>query len=221
MLLARRPVLISLVPVLLTCLGCSYAVAQDSLPAAAVPDQLQQQSGRIQPGDQVVLNIWREPDLSGTFTVDDAGDVTIPRVGTVRATEYTGEALQRTVRDELSRYLRNPTIEVRVLRRVGVQGEVRLPDLYMVDLTMTLREVIAEAGGITEFGNPNRIAIIRDGERISLGEGEQARYVAAELRSGDQVVVGRRSWFEINSLAIVSTAAVVVSVVVPLLRSAF
>ena len=187
MLLARRPVLISLVPVLLTCLGCSYAVAQASLPAAAVPDQLQQQSGRIQPGDQVVLNIWREPDLSGTFTVDDAGDVTIPRVGTVRATEYTGEALQRTVRDELSRYLRNPTIEVRVLRRVGVQGEVRLPDLYMVDLTMTLREVIAEAGGITEFGNPNRIAIIRDGERISLGEGEQARYVAqlvAQLGEG-------------------------------------
>ena len=121
MLLARRPVLISLVPVLLTCLGCSYAVAQDSLPAAAVPDQLQQQSGRIQPGDQVVLNIWREPDLSGTFTVDDAGDVTIPRVGTVRATEYTGEALQRTVRDELSRggYRHLTRLEVEVEENYG------------------------------------------------------------------------------------------------------
>jgi hypothetical protein len=91
----------------------------------------------------------------------------------------------------------------------------------MIDLTKTLREVISEAGGITETGNANRIIIMRDGERIPVGEGESARFLAAELRSGDQVVVGRRSWFELNSLAIVSTAAVVVSVMVPLLRSAF
>jgi protein involved in polysaccharide export with SLBB domain len=219
MLQVSRRVLSTLTLTLLVCAPGARAGAQESA-APPVPATLQE-SGRIQPGDQVVLNIWREPDLSGTFTVDAAGQVSLPRLGMVPASDYTGDALQRLVRDELGRYLRNPTIEVRVLRRVGVQGEVRLPDLYMVDLTMTLREVIAEAGGITEFGNPNRIAIIRDGERISLGEGEQARYVAAELRSGDQVVVGRRSWFEINSLAIVSTAAVVVSVVVPLLRSAF
>lgn len=177
--------------------------------------------GLIQPGDQIVLSIWREPELSGTFTVDAVGTVVLPRIGPLPASTMTGPDLQAAVRQEFARYLRNPSIEIQVLRRVGVQGEVRLPGLYMVDLTKTLREVISEAGGITEWGNPNRIAIVRDGERIPLGEEEGARYVTAELRSGDQVFVGRRSWFEINSLAIVSTAAVVVSVVVPLLRSAF
>ena len=177
--------------------------------------------GQIQPGDQVVLSIWREPDLSGTFTVDASGSITLPRLGAIAASDYTGSQLQALVRDEFGRYLRNPTIQVSVLRRVGVQGEVQRPGLYMIDLTKTLRDVISEAGGITETGNPNRIAIVREGQRIPLGSGETARYLAAELRSGDQVVVGRRSWFELNSLAIVSTAAVVVSVVVPLLRSAF
>lgn len=175
----------------------------------------------IQPGDQVVLSIWREPDLSGTFTVDAEGNVTLPRVGVVPASAMSGDELQAHVLEALTRYLRNPSIDIRVLRRVGVQGEVVRPGLYMVDLTTTLREVISEAGGITEFGNPNRISIVREGERIPIGEGAGARFVGAELRSGDQVMVGRRSWFELNSLAIVSTAAVVVSVAVPLLRSAF
>src|SRR5690606_34826954 len=175
----------------------------------------------IQPGDQIVLGIWREPDLSGTFTVDASGSVILPRLGAVNAANLTGPQLQASLRQEFSRYLRNPSIQIQVLRRVGVQGEVRAPGLYMVDLTKTLREVISEAGGITEFGNPNRISIERDGQRIALHDDERARFRAAELQSGDQVFVGRRSWFEINSLAIVSTAAVVVSVVVPLLRSAF
>src|SRR5690606_23678323 len=177
--------------------------------------------GLIQAGDQIVLSIWREPDLSGTFGVDAQGTVVLPRIGPIEASTMTGVELQDTVREAFARYLRNPSIEIQVLRRVGVQGEVRTPGLYMVDLTKTLREVISEAGGITEFGNPNRISIERDGQRIALHDDERARFRAAELQSGDQVFVGRRSWFEINSLAIVSTAAVVVSVVVPLLRSAF
>jgi polysaccharide export outer membrane protein len=203
--------------------GAPVAAQMPDAPAAAVFDTIPVAAaeGLIQPGDQIVLNIWREPDLSGTFTVDASGTAVLPRIGPLPASSMTGEALQRMVREEFARYLRNPAIEISVLRRVGVQGEVRRPGLYMIDLTKTLREVISEAGGITEWGNANRIAIVRDGERISLGRGESARYMAAELRSGDQVVVGRRSWFELNSLAIVSTAAVVVSVVVPLLRSAF
>jgi polysaccharide export outer membrane protein len=171
------------------------------------------------PGDQIVLKIWREPDMSGEFIVDTRGEVVLPRLGRVQVMGRSALALQDSLRAEFSRYLREPAIDIAVLRRVGVQGEVRKPDLYMVDLTMTLRDVLSQAGGVTETGNPRRIMIVRDGEQIRLGKGDSARFSAAELRSGDQVVVGRRSWFEINSLAIASTAAVVVSVIVPIIRS--
>ena len=217
--MSRTLLTLTLVTVALCC-GFAAAGAQTE-PLTAAGAAAAEGEALIQPGDQIVLGIWREPDLSGTFTVDASGVVTLPRVGAVDATALTGAELQDSVHQVLTRYLRNPSIEIRVLRRVGVQGEVLRPGLYMVDLTTTLREVISEAGGITEFGNPNRISIVREGERIPVGEGAGARFVGAELRSGDQVMVGRRSWFELNSLAIVSTAAVVVSVAVPLLRSAF
>jgi protein involved in polysaccharide export with SLBB domain len=180
------------------------------------------EEARIRAGDQIVLKIWREPEMSGTFTVDEDGEVVLPRLGAVRVVDQTAGALQDSLRLELARYLRSPSVEVTVLRRVGIHGEVRRPDLYMVDLTMTLRDVIAKAGGVMETGDPEDIVIVRDGERIRLDEQGRARFVTAELRSGDQIVVGRRSWFALNPLAVVSTGTAVVSVlitvVLPLLR---
>jgi protein involved in polysaccharide export with SLBB domain len=173
----------------------------------------------ILPGDQVSLRIFREPELSGVFNVAENGSVVLPRLGRVQVEGLTAAALQDTLLSQLSVYLNNPAVEVTVLRRVAVHGEVRRPDLYMVDLTMTVRDVIARAGGVTEVGNPNRITLVRDGEHIRLDRGDGARLSTAELRSGDQLVVARRGWLEMNALGAVSTAAVVVSVMTPIIRS--
>jgi protein involved in polysaccharide export with SLBB domain len=173
---------------------------------------------RIRPGDQVMLQIWREEDLSGEFSVDENGEVVLPRLGVVRASDHTVGELRRALRDSFAEYVRTPSIEVTVLRRVGVHGEVRNPDLYMIDLTLTLREVIAKAGGVTPEGNPSSIMIVRGDERIVLGRDEYARFTTAQLRSGDQVVVGRRNWLSLNPLAAVSTATVVLSVILSVLR---
>src|SRR6266704_165227 len=40
----------------------------------------------IRPGDVVRLRIWREPDLSGEFTVDETGTVVLPKLGAVTIT---------------------------------------------------------------------------------------------------------------------------------------
>lgn len=216
--LARRAVLAAL----LAMWTAPQALAQTADRAPEEPRRPAGADARIHPGDQVVLQIWREPDMSGAFNVDENGQVRLPRLGVIDAGRMSAGVLQDSLRSALSRYLRNPTVEVGVLRRIGVHGEVRAPDLYMVDLTMTLREVIAKAGGITEAGNPNRITIIRDGEQIRLGEHRRAQFVTAELRSGDQIVVGRRSWIAMNPLAVISTGTALVSffigVILPLVR---
>jgi protein involved in polysaccharide export with SLBB domain len=175
----------------------------------------------IQPGDRVALRIWNEPLMSDTFPVSETGEVVLPNLGSVRVADRTASELQNSLREAYSEYLRNPSVAVTALRRVAVQGEVREPDLYLVDLTMTLRDVIALAGGVTEQGNPADIRIIRGGEVVPVGRGRHARFSTIELRSGDQIMVGRRSWFELNSLAIATTAAIVASTVIPLLRSVF
>lgn len=180
-------------------------------------------SGRatVKPGDQISLRVWREPEMSGTFTVAANGDVVLPRLGTVRTSDHTVVAFQDLLRRAYAEYLREPSFEVTVLRRIGVHGEVNKPGLYLVDLTMTLRDVIAEAGGVTASGDPNSITIVRGGQRIQFGKRQGTELLTAELISGDQVAVGQRSWLERNSLAVVSTAAVVISLIVPVIRAVF
>jgi polysaccharide export outer membrane protein len=175
----------------------------------------------VRPGDRIALRIWNEPLMSDTFRIAETGVVTLPKLGPVPAAGQNAEELQHTLREAYSAFLRNPAVEVTVLRRIGVQGEVLKPGLYLVDLTMTVSDVIATAGGITQQGNPQKVFLVRDGQRSRVGGDALARFTAAELRSGDHVLIGRRSWFELNSLAIVGTAAVLVSVVVPLLQAAF
>jgi polysaccharide export outer membrane protein len=171
-------------------------------------------------GDRVRVKVWREPALSDEVTVDERGDVTLPRIGTVRVVGQSIAVVQDSLRFRFAEYLRNPSVAVTVFRRVGVQGEVRAPNLYFVDATMTLREVLAQAGGITELGNPKDVRIVREGQTMRLGRDRTAGLAAADLRSGDQVLVGRTSWLSRNALAVVSTMGFVITVAVQVLNNA-
>lgn len=188
---------------------------QDPPDPPPFPEQLEEvRTAEVLPGDRISLRIWREPDWSGQFDVDDRGVVVLPRLG---ATEVAGRSVA-TVRHELTEryreYLQNPAVEVTVLRRIGVHGEVRAPTLYWVDLTMTLRDAIALAGGITPQGDPNRIVVERRGDRIRFDHAETAATVAAGLESGDQIVVERRNWFALNTPFVISTVVSVSSILV-------
>jgi polysaccharide export outer membrane protein len=178
------------------------AQAAGAVPAAPVPGA----AGGVQPGDQVGVRIVREPELSGVFTVSDRGEVVLPRLGVVHVAGREAGAIRDSLRAGYGRYLRDPAIEVTVLRRVGVHGEVMKPGLYMVDLTVTLRDVIAQAGGITPAGNDSKIEIVRGDTRQRVPADESGEFLAAELRSGDQVIVGRRSWMALNPNVAVTTA---------------
>jgi polysaccharide export outer membrane protein len=189
------------------------------LPTAA--DTVARRAGdvAVAVGDRVRVRVWREPQLSDEFVVDEQGAVVFPRLGRLRVAGRSIGTLQDTLTARYAEYLRAPEVTVTVLRRVGVQGEVRVPNLYYVDVTKTLREVLAEAGGITEAGNPDRVMIVRDGRQLPLGRWRDGGPLAAELRSGDQVFVARRSWLSRNALAAVSTLGLVVSVAVQVVNS--
>jgi protein involved in polysaccharide export with SLBB domain len=190
----------------------SVAAQESTAPAAAPLDS--GGDALIHPGDQVNVRIFREPELSGDFQVTESGEVVLPRLGRLSVSGMSVGALQDTLLSSYSQFLRNPSISVNVLRRVGIHGEVRRPDLYMLDLTVTLRDAIARAGGVTEAGNPRTIVIVRGEERIAVGGGEDARFLTADLRSGDQILVGRRTWMALNPAVAVTTATGLVSFVI-------
>ena len=178
-------------------------------------------SAGVRAGDGISVRVWDEPLMSDTFYVAESGSVILPKLGEVPAAGRHPVALRDSLRAAYSVFLTNPSIEITVLRRIGVLGEVTNPGLYFADPTMTLAEIIAMAGGVTHQGDSHRIVVLRDGEELAIGSGAGPGVVGAQVQSGDQVVVGRRNWFELNLLGIAGTAAVVVSVMVPLLQSIF
>jgi protein involved in polysaccharide export with SLBB domain len=122
------------------------------------------------------------------------------------------------VRTRLAVFLRDQPVEVGVQRRVIVSGEVMRPAVYYADLTTSLGEIIAQAGGLRESAKPDKVYILRDGARSLITDWESNTSVAAELHSGDQVIVGRKSWLALNLIPVVSVATSVVALVISLRR---
>jgi protein involved in polysaccharide export with SLBB domain len=197
------------------------------LAAAAAPLRAQSPEGtsiaraaaaRVEPGDRIFLKVWREPEFRDTVMVDEHGDVVLPKIGRLRVSSLTISQLRDTVVHRLSGFLRDPAADVTVLRRVSVNGEVIRPDVYLVDVATTLRDVVALAGGVSPSGDARKVIIVRDGRATPVRNWERDNSRASDLRSGDQVIVGRRSWLALNLMPVAAAAGVVASVALALMR---
>jgi polysaccharide export outer membrane protein len=178
------------------------AVAQ-ATPAAAPPPAAAE--APLEPGDALKLTFWREPVLSGTYPVDEAGGVALPYLGLRTVTATPTAELRRRLLQEYEGILANQGVHVEVLRRVRVLGAVRSPGLYRVDPTMSLADALALAGGVTPDGRLDAVRLVRDGreQRLDL---ERAVPAAEMLRSGDQIVVPERSWMARNSAPLIGAS---------------
>jgi polysaccharide export outer membrane protein len=173
----------------------------------------------VRPGDVVKVFVWREPDYSGEFPVNARGRVALPLLGDVRAVGRTAEALSDSLTAAYRQYLNNPTIEITVLRRIAVSGEVARPGLYPADATITIGELISLAGGVTANGNQKKIQLLRDGRVIVSALGPGTILQRSPVQSGDMVFVPQRSWLSRNGQfflvgAVSVTTAVVTAVLV-------
>jgi Periplasmic protein involved in polysaccharide export len=111
--------------------GGSVASNQGASGSAVTP------SFTLRPGDIVRLRIWREPELSGDYSVDEAGRINFPLIGLQSVTDETTESLHNRLVAAYRQSIQNLSMGVVFLRRVPVVGAVRAPGLYPVDPTMT------------------------------------------------------------------------------------
>ncbi|MEJ7811813.1 MAG: polysaccharide biosynthesis/export family protein [Gemmatimonadaceae bacterium] len=180
--------------------GCVGAQSPPQRPMAA-SDTLH----ALRPGDIVRLRIWREPDLSGDYPVDETGSVVLPKLGPYKVTADSPASLKQKLVGAYQAYLQNPSIEVTLLRRITVLGAVQKPGLYPVDPTMTVADALALAGGPTPDGSPDKVELIRDGERITARLNGRTLISDSPIRSGDQLRVPQRGWF-IRNIGLLSLA---------------
>lgn len=171
------------------------------------------------PGDAIQIRVWRDSTLTGSYSVDDRGIVALPLLGNREVAGMVPEELRRQLLEDYAEYVRDPAIEVTILRRVNILGAVMRPGLYPVDATISLAEALAIAGGITPEGDADDVRLIRDGRVIEQDLDRATRVGEYGIRSGDHIVVAEKGWLERNPGALIgSLIGALAGVTVALIR---
>ena len=198
-------------------IGCMLMPSLATTAAASELPSISQQEDTVdtglKPGDVIRVRIWREPELSGDFIVDARSSVVLPLLGAVEVENRTAEVLIDELLEEYSKYLRNPSIQISVLRRVSVQGEVRNPGLYPVDATISVSDVLAIAGGLTRDGNSDKIYLLRNGTALDVKLSPDMVLESSPILSGDQIFVEKSSWLSRNS-AVIAAATITAAAII-------
>jgi len=124
---------------------------------------------KIGVGDQLSINVWRNPELSLVVPVRPDGMISMPLVGDVQAAGFTASELSAHLQDKLVHFIRNPQVTTIVneasssdyQRRVRVTGAVATPLSIPHRDGMTVLDLVLEAGGLTEFAVPNKATLVR------------------------------------------------------------
>jgi len=187
----------------ITCWGVACTPTLMDLPDAASnsPETLGQQTYRIGPEDVLEVMVWKNSDLSRAVSVRPDGKFSLPLLGEVRASGRTVPEVAAEISERLQAYYREPPKVSVMVQQVNshaiyVMGSVGQPGKYVVKTGTTFLQVLALAGGFTDFAAPNKIVLRRhgaDGEeqafRIRFKEVVAGRAQNVMMQPGDTVIV--------------------------------
>jgi polysaccharide export outer membrane protein len=109
--------------------------------------------------------VWKEPELTRRIVVRPDGRIGVPLIGDVSAEGLTPKKVQNAVEHELKTFLSEPRVTVIVATakkpQVTIQGSVAHPGAYLLDNRLTVLQLIAQAGGLTEFSKRDQFAVFR------------------------------------------------------------
>jgi polysaccharide export outer membrane protein len=147
---------------------------------------------RVGVGDRLKVIVFGEEDLSGEFSVDARGNLSLPLIQSTPVAGLTTREVERAIGNRLQpEFLKNPRVSVEVInyRPIYVLGEVRAPGSFPYVSGMTVINAIALAGGYTYRAKKSGVRIVRAND--TLGKKVRARE-ATRLNPGDVVEVPER-----------------------------
>ncbi len=133
-------------------------------------EQLQTQSTssnqeyRLGSGDLLKITVFNQKDLSGDYTINGSGQISLPLIGDVNAKDLTAKQVEQGITKKLMPdYLLNPRVSVQVLnyRPFYILGEVKQPKSYPYVDGMTYLNAVAIAGGYTYRAKEDHVEVIR------------------------------------------------------------
>jgi protein involved in polysaccharide export with SLBB domain len=183
-------------------------------PAERVMLQNRLTNGDFQVGDRIGLTVLQDPTLSDTFTVKVGRTITLPNIPDISLHGVLRSEVEEHLSAELSKYLREPTVEAVALIRIGILGSVGRPGYYAVPAQTLLSDVIMIAGGPSSTADPKKIDVHRQSTKLLNRDETQAAIAYGttldrlNIQGGDEIRVGDKSNFvtSFQGIAILITA---------------
>ena len=174
---------------------------------AATPPSLVDSAYRLQAGDMLRINVWKEEELDREVLVMPDGTINFPLIGTLSVVGQSTADVQRTVTQKLEPFVPAASVTVVVKETRGnaisVIGQVTKPGEVVMTRSMTVIQALSQAGGLTPYADDDDIVILRKvngvEQSIDFDYSDIARGRDLEtnitLLPGDVIVVPTQSLF--------------------------
>jgi polysaccharide export outer membrane protein len=147
---------------------------------------------RLAAGDRLRVIVFGQDSLSNAYSVDGAGRIAMPLIGSVPAQGRTAPEVEQEIAARLRNgFVREPrvSVEVEAFRPFFVLGEVTNAGQYPFVEAMTVRTAVAIAGGFGPRGYQGAV----DLTRVIDGVPVTGRVpLDTPLRPGDTITVRER-----------------------------
>ena len=150
--------------------------------------------------DIILVQIWRDAEVSRQVMVRPDGKITLQLLGEVQAAGLTPEGLAQVIYDGLTKLKTIDRSEVTVTvvtvnsRKYYIQGEVNRTGPFTLLVPTTVLEALGNAGGFKEFANRSKIVVIHsNGTRANFNYKEVIAGKKMQqnilVQPGDQIIV--------------------------------
>jgi protein involved in polysaccharide export with SLBB domain len=147
-------------------------------------------------GDQLLIRIWGSTSGETQATIDRAGEIAIPKLGTLKLAGVKASQAQASVKALFNKFYKDIEVSVSLgkLRKITVfvVGQSRFPGSYQLNSQSTLTSGLFASGGPNESGSIRRVQLKRNGAVVSeldlyafLGKGDKTADV--RLQDGDVI----------------------------------
>ncbi len=155
----------------------------------------------LNPGDVILVSVWREDDLKLEVRVLPDGSITFPLAGRVEVAGLDSSAVAQKIASKLEEYLPDPSVNVVVTDIQGnvlyVLGKVNKPGPVVMTGPTSVLQALSLSGGLDKFADKSSIQVVRGkGETQSIlpidyndlisGQSMATNFV---LQPGDTLVV--------------------------------
>ena len=134
---------------------------------------------KLRVGDRISLQILEDRDLPKSLVVADSGELDVPYVGRLAASDRTCKQLAGELKAQLEKeYYYRATVVIaldvanKFLGRIYVWGQVKNqgPVDIAVNENLTAGKAILRAGGFGDFANKKKVKVVRGGSPEAGGK---------------------------------------------------